>query len=111
MPSASEFDANPNNIATIGGKGITEGATATADINDIIRYIAAVCRDTFDRIPATGGFVPSTGGTYTGDILRSGRGAYLHHAGSGQTDGRVSFLPEGSIRPTPAEGMVVFYYS
>ena len=110
MPSASEFSTVPNENITIGGKSIADGDTATADINDIIRYLAAVIRDSADKVPTVGGFVPSTGGTYTGDIFRQSRGAYLHHAGSGQTDGRVMFLPEGSIRPTAAEGMIVFYY-
>ncbi len=110
MPSASEFSTDPNANTTIGGFDVSEGCSP-ANINNALRYVAAVIRDSADKVPATGGFVPTTGGTYTGDILRSGRGAYLHHAGPGQTDGRVNFLPEGSIRPTPAEGMVVFYYT
>lgn len=110
MPSASEFSTTPANNGTIGGVNVAEDCSP-AGINDAIRYLAAAARDSYDRIPSMGVFMPFTGGTFSGDILRSGRGAYLHHAGSGQTDGRVMFLPEGSVRPTPAEGMVVFYYS
>jgi len=109
MPSASEFSTDPNQNLTIGGLDVSEGCSP-ANINGALRYTAAVIRDSADKVPTVGGFVPSTGGTYTGDIFRQSRGAYLHHAGSGQTDGRVMFLPEGSIRPTAAEGMIVFYY-
>ena len=111
MPSASEFSTTPSENASIGGKGCVEGATQTADVNDMLRYMAAVIRDTYDRIGGAGTYMPTTGGTFTGDILRKDRGAYLHHAGSAQTDGRVMFLPEGSARPVGAEGMVVFYYA
>ena len=111
MPSASEFSTDPNLIDTIGGKSIAENQTATGDINFIIRDMAAAMRSTYDQLQNAGGGMPVTGGTFTGDILRQGRGAYLHHANSSRTGGMVDFLPEGSVRPTPVEGMIVFYYS
>lgn len=110
MPSATEFSTTPVANATIGGLSVADNSTNTASINDMLRYMAAVIRDTYDKIPATGGYVPTTGGSYTGDILRATRGAYLHHAGAAQTDGRVIFLPEGSARPAGSEGLLVFYY-
>jgi len=110
MPSASEFSLTPSANVTIGGTNVAEGCSP-GGLNEAIRYVASVCRDTFDRVGSTGTYLLSTGGTLTGDIFRSTRGAYLHHAGSAQTDGRVMFLPEGSARPTGAEGMVVFYYA
>ena len=110
MPSATEFSTTPSVNVTIGGINVGEGCPPTG-INDSIRYMAAVIRDTYDRIPATGAYVPTTGGSFTGDILRATRGAYLHHAGAAQTDGRVIFLPEGSARPAGSEGLLVFYYS
>jgi hypothetical protein len=110
MPSANEFSLTPAANVTIGGVNVGEDCSP-GGLNDALRYVAAVCRDTSDKIPVVGGFVPSTGGSYTGDIFRATRGAYLHHAGAGQTDGRVMFLPEGSARPGGSEGLVVFYYS
>ena len=110
MPSASEFSLTPDANVTIGGVNVGEDCSP-GGINNAIRYLAATARDTFDRVGATGTYLLSSGGTLTGDIFRSTRGAYLHHAGSAQTDGRVMFLPEGSARPTGAEGMVVFYYA
>jgi len=109
MPSASEFSTTPDQNNTIGGINVAEGCSP-AGLNNVARYLAAAIRDTSDKIPGAGTAMPIAGGTFTGDILRSTRGAYLHHAGPAQTDGRVMFLPEGSARPTGAEGMVVFYY-
>lgn len=110
MPVATEFSTTPSENVTIGGTNVAEGCSP-AGINESIRYVAAVMRDTYNRIPATGAFVPTAGGSFTGDILRATRGAYLHHAGASQTDGRVIFLPEGSARPTGSEGLLVFYYT
>lgn len=110
MPSASEFSTTPGANTTIGGVNVAEDCSP-AGINDAIRYIAAVVRDTADKIPSAGTAMPISGGTFTGDIQRQTRGAYLHHAGAAQTDGRVMFLPEGSARPAGSEGLVVFYYS
>lgn len=110
MPSATEFSLTPSVNVTIGGTNVGEGCSP-AGINEAIRYMAAVIRDTYDRIGGVGAFMPTSGGTFTGDIQRGGRGAYLHHSGAGQTDGRVMFLPEGSARPAGSEGLLVFYYS
>lgn len=110
MPSATEFSTNPNENVTIGGDNIAEGCSPGV-LNNVIRYLAAVIRDSYDKTSSTSSLMPIAGGSFTGNVTRQGRGAFLHHAGAAQTDGRVSFLPEGSARPSAAEGMVVFYYS
>ncbi|MGV0964191.1 MAG: hypothetical protein ACOYBT_09905 [Polynucleobacter sp.] len=110
MPSASEFSTTPASNTTIGGVNAGEGCSP-AGLNNIARYLAATARDLWDRLPDITTLMPKTGGTFTGDILRQSRGAYLHHANSAQTNGQVFFLPEGSARPTAAEGTLVFFYS
>ena len=110
MPSASEFSTTPAANTTIGGVNVGEDCSP-GGINDAIRYLAAVARTTYDALPASGAFVPTSGGSFTGDITRQGRGAYLHHANSAQTNGQVHILPEGTARPSAAEGAVVFYYT
>ncbi|MGJ3630117.1 hypothetical protein AB5I41_30965 [Sphingomonas sp. MMS24-JH45] len=64
-----------------------------------------------DRHPRLGSFMPTAGGSFTGDIARQGRGAYLHHANAAQNSGRIYFLPEGTALPALSEGDVVFFYS
>lgn len=109
MPSAAEFSATPDANTTIGGNNVAEQCSP-GGINNALRYLAAIARDTFDRIPAIGAYVPATGGAFTGTVTRQGRGAFMHHANAAQTEGQVYFLPEGTIRPAAAEGVVVFYY-
>lgn len=110
MPSASEFSTNPDANTTIGGTNVAEGCSP-GGLNNAMRYLAACARDLFDRVPAANTYLSLTGGSLTGNVTRQGRGALLHHAGAAQTDGQVYMLPEGSTRPTAAEGTVVFYYS
>jgi len=110
MPSATEFSTDPSQNTTIGGIDVAEGCSP-AGINNAMRYLAAVARDTSDKAIGGTAPMPITGGTFTGDIFRQGRGGYLHHANSAQTGGQVYFLPEGSVRPAAVEGTVVFYYS
>ena len=110
MPSASEFSITPDENLTIGGFNVAEGCPP-ASINNAIRYMAAVARDSYNRLPATGSYLASTGGTITGSIIRSGGGAHFYHARSDLTTGAIWFQQEGSARPTAAEGTVVFYHS
>lgn len=110
MPSASEFSTTPGSNTTIGGVNVGEDCSP-GGINDAIRYLAAAARDSYDRLTAPGSYLPTAGGTMTGEIQRSSQGAFLHHSGAAQTEGKVTFLPEGSGRPAAAEGLIVFYYS
>lgn len=109
MASASEFSTDPNLNTTIGGVNVAEGCSP-AGLNNVERYLAAAMRTLYNQVQNVAAAMPLTGGTFTGDISRSGRGGYLHHAGSGQTSGRVYFLPEGSAMPPMSEGDVVFFY-
>lgn len=110
MPSASEFSLTPAANLTIGGVNVAEDCSP-GGINDAIRYIAAAARDSYDRIPAAGTYMPFTGGAFTGEITRQGQGGYLRFASSSLTNALVYANPEGTARPTAAEGVLVLYYS
>ena len=110
MASPSEFSTTPASNTTIGGTNVAEDCSP-GGLNDAIRYLAATIRVAWDAIPASGTFMPVAGGTFTGDITRQGRGGYLHHANSAQTSGLLHTFPEGTARPSAAEGTIVFYYS
>ena len=109
MPSASEFSATAAANTTIGGVNAAENCSP-GGLNNIVRYLAAAMRSLYDQVQGLASGMPIAGGAFTGDITRQGRGGYLHHASSGLTSGQVHFLPEGSPRPSAAEGVVVFYY-
>lgn len=110
MPSASEFSATPAANTTIGGVNVGEGCSP-GGLNDVERYLAAAMRTLYDQVQTVAAAMPISGGAFTGDITRQGKGAYLHHANAAQANGQVYVLPEGSARPAAAEGVVVFYYS
>lgn len=48
--------------------------------------------------------LPLTGGTITGEILRSGGGAYLYNADSGQAKGKVALTVDSDPDPTANAG-------
>lgn len=100
MPAFSDYSATPNEITTIGGLSIAENSTALASINNIAREITANGRQLYNIVVSYGTPMSSGGGIFTGDILRSGRGGYLHWNGTGQTSGRIFLQPIGG--PAPA---------
>lgn len=110
MPSASEFSTDPDDNTTIGGVNVGEGCSP-GGINNAERYLAAAMRSLYDQVQGFTGGMPVTGGAFTGDITRQGRGAYLHHANAAQSNGQLYTVPEGTARPAAAEGTVIFYYS
>lgn len=110
MPSASEFSITPDANLTIGGINVAEGCSP-AGINGAVRYLAAAARDSYNQLTPSGTYLPLSGGVLTGNLTRSTRGAFLHHANSAQVDGKIYNLPEGSPRPAAAEGVMVFYYT
>lgn len=110
MPSASEFSTNPDSNTTIGGVNVAENCPP-GGLNNVERYLAAAMRSLYDQVQGLSGGMPVSGGAFTGDITRQGKGGYLHHANSAQSIGPVSTLPEGSPRPSAAEGAIALYWS
>jgi hypothetical protein len=108
----SDYSTTPASNTTIGGVSIVEGCAA-GNVNDAIRQLMSDGKalDTTVAAIDTSGFMPKSGGAFTGQITRSGRGGYLHHANSTQSGGKISILTSGSARPSsPSEGDMVFYY-
>lgn len=112
MPSFSEFSTTPDSNTSAGGTSIAENCPA-ANVNNVIRYTLACGRalyDTVSGISGSGG-MPITGGAFTGNITRSGAGAYWYFNSSSLVGGQVYVQPVSSALPTsPAEGTVVFQY-
>lgn len=106
----SDYNVNPNLNVTIGGVSVAESCPP-ANINNAIRQLAADGKALLDSIPNTSTLMPKAGGAFSGNISRATRGGYLHFNASTALDGRVYVLPEGSPRPTGAEGVIVFYYA
>jgi hypothetical protein len=78
-----------------------------------IRQIAADGRSLYDTVNGLGvtGYMPITGGAFTGSISRSSSGGYWYFNSSSLVGGAVYVQPVSSALPTsPAEGTVVFQY-
>jgi hypothetical protein len=89
---------------TIDGLNIAEGCPA-GNMNAGIRVLAANIKQVGDSVPATAGFMLKVGGTFTGDILRNGRGGYLHNASASLVGGKVTKQALGGAAPSsPQEG-------
>ncbi|WP_372732235.1 hypothetical protein [Novosphingobium sp.] len=108
----SDYSSTPSSNTSIAGISIAENSTPLANLNNAIRQLMADAKTFADAAPDTSTLMPKAAGTFSGtEPIYSGRGAYLHHNDSANTTGRVVFLPTGSARPTPAAGLIVFYYA
>ncbi len=105
----SDYSTTAASNTTIGGQNVAEGCPP-GNINNAVRQLMADGKALANDVAGLSGSMPTTGGTFTGDIVRSGRGGYLHHNGAAQTGGRIIMLPEGSATPSLNEGDIVFFY-
>ncbi len=106
----SYYSTNPDANTSIGGINIAEGCPA-GNMNAGFRRLAADGKLLSDAVSGLGSFMPIAGGSFTGAVLRQGKGQYRYNASSSMTDGEDYFLPEGSALPAGAEGRVVYFYS
>jgi hypothetical protein len=110
--SFSSYSLTPAANVTINGISIAENCPA-ANVNNALRQLAADGRELYNTVSgiSTATLMPKAGGTFTGQILRSGAGGYLYNAGSSQTGGAVYVQASGTaLPPSPQEGTFVFFY-
>jgi hypothetical protein len=110
--SFGSYSTTPANNVTCGGVSVAEDCAA-GNINNAIRQLMADGKSLYDTVAAidVSALMAKAGGAFTGQITRSGSGGYFYNANSAQSGGKVSFLADGSARPSsPAEGDVVFFY-
>lgn len=107
----SAYSTLPSANVSINGVNVAENCAA-GNVNDAIRQLMADGRTLHNTVAAinVSSYLPLAGGTVTGNITRSGAGAHRYNAAGSLTSGATYYLPTGSARPSPAEGVVVFYY-
>lgn len=106
----SDYSTTPASNTSIAGINVGEGCPS-ANMNNAVRQLAADGKALSDTVAALSGGMPISGGAFTGNITREGRGAYRHNNDPTLIDGRDYWLIEGSTLPTPAEGMEVTFYA
>jgi len=110
--SFSAYSLTPASNTSINGVSIAENCPA-ANVNNALRQIAADGKELANTVAAisVGAYMPLAGGTFTGQILRSGSGGYLYNAASAQSGGAVYVQATGTALPSsPAEGTFVYFY-
>jgi hypothetical protein len=108
----SAYSLTPSANLSINGINIAEGCPA-ANANDAIRQLMSDGRALSDTVNAinVSGYMPLSGGAFTGSITRSGAGGYWYHAGATQSTAPVYTQPSATALPSsPAEGTVVLQY-
>jgi hypothetical protein len=95
---------------TLDGLNVAEGCPA-GNLNAMGRMLMANMKNLAGTVPVTSNFMLKAGGTFTGDILRSGRGGYLHNANAAMPGGKVTIQALGGALPiSPQEGDILIEY-
>lgn len=116
--SLREKDADGNLVRNIPSVAATGGAPVSYQpLDSDLTAIAALATTAFGRglltlanaaaLKAAAGVtdgLATTGGTVTGNIIRSGSGAHLYHNDAAFTSGRVFVTANGAADPTSAVG-------
>lgn len=101
--AVSDYSTTPASNTTISGINIAEQCPP-ANINNALRQMMADVRVFYNSFTALSSGMPITGGAFTGDITRDGRGAYMHWNSSSQASARIFIQATGGAAPTMANG-------
>lgn len=109
--AVSDYSTTPASNTSISGINIAEGCAA-GNVNGAFRQLMADVRVMFNGLPVVSGYMPVTGGTFSGtQPIYSGRGAYLHHNSSAMASGRIFLQASGGSVPSGmASGDILFEY-
>lgn len=110
--SFSDYSITPSANLTLAGLSLAENSTALASYNNQMRQIMADGKELANTVAALGNPLLLTGGTVTGNIIRSGFGGHYYNADAANTGPRIYTLLEGSAAPSsPPNGSLAVYYA
>lgn len=110
--SFSDYSLTPSANLTLAGLSLAENSTALASYNNQMRQIMADGKELANTVAAIGSPLLLTGGTVTGNIIRSGFGGHYYANDAANTSPRIYTLVDGSAAPTsPPNGSLVVYYA
>lgn len=110
--SFSAYSLTPSANLTLAGLSLAENGTSLASINNQLRQLMSDGRELYNTVAALGNPLLLTGGTVSGNIIRSGFGGHYYANDSGHTGPRIYVLVDGSAAPTsPPAGSLVVYYA
>ena len=86
--NVSDWSETPSSNSTVDGINIAEGCPA-GNVNGGLRAIMAGVKTMFLALPNLADYLKKDGSTATtGQLIYSGRGAYIHNADTSLTSGR-----------------------
>ena len=110
--SFSAYSLTPSANLTLAGLSLAENSTALASYNNQMRQIMADGKELSNTVAAIGNPLLLTGGTVTGNIIRSGYGGHYYANDASYTGPRIYVLVDGSAAPTsPPAGSLVIYHA
>lgn len=110
--SFSDYFLTPSANLTLAGLSLAENSTSLASINNQLRQLMSDGKELSDDVVAIGNPLLLTGGTVTGNIIRSGFGGHYYANDSAYTAPRIYVLLDGSPAPSsPPNGSVAIYYA
>lgn len=110
--SFSDYSLTPSANLTLAGLSLAENSTALASYNNQMRQIMADGKELANAVAAIGSPLLLTGGTVTGNIIRSGYGGHYYANDAANTGPRIYTLVDGSPAPSsPPNGSLVVYYA
>lgn len=98
--AVSDWSATAANNVAIDGINIDEGCPP-GNLNGMGRSIMAAVRVMYDNLPSVAGYMPTSGGTFSGtQPIYTGRGAYAHHNSASLTSFRWFVQASGGATPS-----------
>lgn len=110
--SFGSYSSTPANNVSINGISIAENCPAS-NVNNALRQLAADGAELYATVAAisVSSYMPLAGGAFTGNITRSGAGAYSYYADTSLTSGAEYVqLTATALPSSPAEGTKVYQY-
>lgn len=110
--SFGSYSTTPASNISINGINIDEGCPA-ANVNNAIRQLASDGRELYNTVVAinVSGYMPLSGGAFTGAIWQFGQGRYLNHVTDGLVGSVYTQLSSAALPSSPGEGTIVLQYS
>lgn len=110
--SFADYSLTPSANLTLAGLSLAENSTSLASINNQLRQLMSDGKELSDDVVAIGNPLLLTGGTVTGNIIRSGFGGHYYANDAAFTNPRIYVLLDGSPAPaSPPNGSLVVYYA
>lgn len=109
----SAWSETPAENVTLNGVPVSDGNLQPNQVDFGFRSLMAAIKTLSLAIPSVSSFVTKTAGVFSGtQPTYASEGAFLHHASSSMSSGRVHVLPEGSANPAGlSNGDLIVYYT